>query len=50
VVGYIPIERAYKEGGYEVESCFKYLGYPATFPPETCKIVEKEALALIKSL
>lgn len=33
-VGYIPARRAYPKGGYEIDSAYRYYGYPAAIAPE----------------
>jgi len=36
-VGYIPSEEAFSQGGYEVESAYRYYGAPAALSPDTEK-------------
>jgi hypothetical protein len=38
-VGYIPTEKAYAQGGYEVETAFRYYGQPAPLSPKTEGII-----------
>jgi hypothetical protein len=33
-VGYIPARRAYPKGGYEIDSAYRYYGYPTAIAPE----------------
>lgn len=49
VVGYIPPRAAFTEGGYEVESSFKYYGLPA-LAPGTGETLRETALSLLHSL
>jgi hypothetical protein len=34
-LGYIPSEEAFSQGGYEVESAYRYYGAPAALSPNT---------------
>ena len=45
-VGYIPSEEAFYQGGYEVESAYRYYGAPAALSPDT----EKRIHAIFKGL
>jgi hypothetical protein len=38
-IGYIPTASSYAKGGYEVESAYKYYGYPGPLAPEAGEIV-----------
>lgn len=40
-VGYIPTERAFAEGGYEVETAYRYYGNPAPLSPGTEGLIYK---------
>lgn len=49
VVGYIPTQQAFAEGGYEVDSAHRWYSFPA-FTSDVQKIVERTAIDLLKSL
>ena len=49
-VGYIPTEKAFKEGGYETKEAFKWYGYPSPFVPDVGERVKKAAIDLIEAL
>ncbi|UCH34736.1 MAG: neutral/alkaline non-lysosomal ceramidase N-terminal domain-containing protein [Armatimonadota bacterium] len=49
IVGYIPTQKAFAEGGYEVDSAHRWYGFLA-FTPEVQGIVERTAVELLKSL
>ncbi|MGC8833015.1 MAG: neutral/alkaline non-lysosomal ceramidase N-terminal domain-containing protein [Armatimonadota bacterium] len=43
-VGYIPTRSAYEEGGYEVDSAYRYYGYEAPLAPDAGEMVVNAAL------
>ena len=40
-IGYIPTAESYAKGGYEVESAYKYYGYPGPLAPEAGETVRR---------
>ncbi len=49
-LGYIPTRAAYAQGGYEVDTAYRYYGYPAAVAPDAGEIVVATALELIKAV
>jgi hypothetical protein len=45
-VGYIPARRAYPKGGYEVDSAYRYYGYPAAIAPEGGEAIVASAIEM----
>jgi hypothetical protein len=46
-LGYFPTRAAYPAGGYEVESAYRFYGYPSAFAPEAGELICEAALATI---
>lgn len=49
-IGYIPTEKAFKEGGYEPKEAFKWYGYSSPFVPDVGERVKKVVLDLMRVL
>jgi hypothetical protein len=46
-LGYFPTRAAYPAGGYEVESAYRFYGYPSAFAPEAGELICEAALVAI---
>jgi neutral ceramidase len=49
-VGYLPVTKAYPDGGYEVEHSYKGYRLPAAIAPGAGEIVAETAIGLLRSL
>lgn len=48
-LGYIPAREAYPDGGYEVDSAYRYYGYPAGLAPEAGEMIVATAVELLQA-
>lgn len=48
--GYLPDKNAFREGGYEVEQAYIYLGEPSPLHPDSDSIFSSENVKLIRDL
>ncbi|HEY8746156.1 MAG TPA: hypothetical protein VIU62_23945, partial [Chloroflexota bacterium] len=49
-LGYFPTRDAYPRGGYEVDTAYRYYGYPAAWSPEAGEAITGEAVSLVRRL
>lgn len=49
-LGYFPTRGEYPRGGYEVETAYRYYGYPAAWSPDSGEAVAAQAAALVRAL